>query len=184
MIFEITELKETAVCWLPSIHRSGYIIYRMVTGLFFTGFLLLFFIHVDISVRANGFIRPYYREGDQVSPGGPLMGECYVLSKDIGLLKTGQAVRLQIDAFNYNYFGVLTGKIYSIDNDFTLLDKTPVFKVRCKLDDRILKLSNGYSGELKKGMGFQARFIICKRSLWQLLYDGMDDWLNPVHQHS
>ena len=75
MIFEITELKETAVCWLPSIHRSGYIIYWMVTGLFFTGFLLLFFIRVDISVRANGFIRPF---------NGPLMGECYVLSKDVG----------------------------------------------------------------------------------------------------
>jgi hypothetical protein len=175
MIFEITELKETAVCWLPSMHRSGYIIYWMVTGLFFTGFLLLFLIHVDISVRANGFIRPF---------NGPLMGECYVLSKDVGLLKTGQAARLQIDAFNYNYFGVLTGKIYSIDNDFILLNKTPVFKVRCELDDRMLKLSNGYSGEVKKGLGFQARFIICKRSLWQLLYDGLDDWLNPVHQHS
>jgi HlyD family secretion protein len=117
-----------------------------------------------------------------ISPDGLLMGECYVLSKDIGLLKTGQVVRLQIDAFNYNYFGVVTGKIYSIDNDFVLLDKIRVFKVRCKLNERVLKLSNGYSGELKKGMGFQARFITCKRSLWQLLFDGLDDWLNPVRQ--
>jgi len=114
-----------------------------------------------------------------ISPGGILMAECYVSSKDIGLLKTGQPVRFQVDAFNYNYFGVATGSIYSIDNDFILLDKLSVFKVRCRLNEQILKLPNGYSGELKKGMGFQARFITANRSLWQLLYDGMDDWLNP-----
>jgi membrane fusion protein, peptide pheromone/bacteriocin exporter len=117
-----------------------------------------------------------------ISPGGQLMGECYVLSKDIGMLKTGQPARFRIDAFNYNYFGVVNGTIYSIDNDFILMDKTPVFKVRCQLNERILKLPNGYTGELKKGMSFQARFITCNRSLWQLLFDGLDDLLNPAHQ--
>ena len=117
-----------------------------------------------------------------VSPGGQLTGECYVLSKDIGMIRKGQAVSIQIDAFNFHYFGIVTGSIYSIDNDFILMDKTPVFKVKCRLNQRILKLSNGYAGEIKKGMSFQARFITCNRSLWQLLYDGLDDWLNPVHQ--
>lgn len=117
-----------------------------------------------------------------VSPGGALIGECYVSTKDIGLLNTGQLARLQVDAFNYNYFGALSANIYAIDNDFTLLDKTPVFKVKCRLHERILKLSNGYAGELKKGMGFQVRFITANRSLWQLLYDGLDDLLNPARQ--
>ncbi len=117
-----------------------------------------------------------------ISPDGILMGECYVLSKDIGLLRMGQPVRIRMDAFNYNYFGIVTGFIYSIDNDFILMDKTPVFKVRCRLNKQVMKLSNGYAGELKKGMSFQARFIICNRSLWQLLYDGLNDWLNPF-QH-
>jgi len=31
----------------------------------------------------------------------------------------------------------------------------------------------------KKGMTLQARFIVTKRSLWQLLYDKVDDWANP-----
>jgi multidrug resistance efflux pump len=117
-----------------------------------------------------------------LSPDGQLIGECYVSSKDIGLLKTGQLVRFQVDAFNYNYFGSGTGNICSIDNDYILVDKTPVFKVKCTLNERGLKLFNGYTGELKKGMGFQARFAICNRSLWQLLYDGLDDWLNPGAQ--
>jgi len=112
-----------------------------------------------------------------VSPGGLLMGECFISSKDIGLLKKDQPARFQIDAFNYNYFGAATGNITSIDNDFIMMDKIPVYKVKCRLNEKMLKLSNGYTGELKKGMRFQVRFITCNRTLWQLLYDTVEDWL-------
>jgi HlyD family secretion protein len=114
-----------------------------------------------------------------ISPEGNLIGECYVPTRDIGLLKVGQPVRYQIEAFDYNYFGVLTGKISTIDNDFTVINNTPVFKVRCSFDSTQLHLKNGFTGTLKKGLNFQARFIVARRSLWQLLYDKLDDWLNP-----
>lgn len=115
-----------------------------------------------------------------ISPDGKLIGECYVQSRDIGLLKIGQAARYQIEAFDYNYFGVLTGKIIAVDNDFSVINNTPVFKVRCSFDSSHLKLKNGYTGQLKKGMNFQARFIVARRSLWQLLFDNLNDWLNPI----
>jgi hypothetical protein len=51
--------------------------------------------------------------------------------------------------------------------------------VRCKLDDNKLELKNGYVGYLKKGMGLQANFYVTRRTLFQLLYDKADDWLNP-----
>ena len=114
-----------------------------------------------------------------ISPEGDLIGECYVPTRDIGLLKVGQPVRYQMEAFDYNYFGVLTGKVATIDNDFTVINNTPVFKVRCSFDSTQLHLKNGFTGKLKKGLNFQARFIVARRSLWQLLYDKMDDWLNP-----
>jgi membrane fusion protein, peptide pheromone/bacteriocin exporter len=114
-----------------------------------------------------------------ISPEGDLIGECYVPSRDIGLLKVGQSVRYQMEAFDYNYFGVLTGKVAAIDNDFTIINNTPVFKVRCSFDSTQLHLKNGFTGTLKKGLNFQARFIVARRSLWQLLYDNLDDWLNP-----
>lgn len=114
-----------------------------------------------------------------ISPEGDLIGECYVPTRDIGLLKVGQLVRYQMEAFDYNYFGVLTGKVATIDNDFTVINNTPVFKVRCSFDSTQLHLKNGFTGKLKKGLNFQARFIVARRSLWQLLYDKMDDWLNP-----
>ena len=115
-----------------------------------------------------------------LSPGGEMLAECYVSTRDIGMLKPGQTARFMIDAFDYNYFGVVTGQISSIDNDFILLDKSPVFKVRCRLNQEQLSLKNGYHGKLKKGMHFQARFAVKNRTLWQLLYDTADDWLNPA----
>lgn len=114
-----------------------------------------------------------------ISPEGSLIGECYVQSKDVGLLKVGQPARYQIDAYDYNYFGVLTGKITSIDNDFTVVSNTPVIKVRCSFDSTQLHLKNGFAGHLQKGLNFQASFLVARRSLWQLLYDKLDDWLNP-----
>ena len=117
-----------------------------------------------------------------ISPEGNLIGECYVQTKDIGLLKPGQSARYQIEAFDYNYFGSLTGKIISIDDDFTVVNNIPVIKVRCSFDSAQLHLKNGFTGQLKKGLGFQARFIVAKRSLWQLLFDNFNDWLNPISQ--
>jgi HlyD family secretion protein len=114
-----------------------------------------------------------------ISPQSNLTGECYVSTRDVGLLKINQPARFQIDAFDYNYFGILTGKVISIDNDFSMVENKPVFKVRCSFDSTQLLLKNGYKGELKKGLTFQARFVVAERTLWQLLFDKVDDWLNP-----
>jgi HlyD family secretion protein len=115
-----------------------------------------------------------------ISPEANMIAECYVNTQDVGLLKCGQEARFQVDAFNYNYFGILTGKILSIDNDYTIVDNKPIFKVRCAFDSTQVHLKNGFSGQLKKGLTFQVRFIIGERTLWQLLFDKADDWFNPT----
>jgi membrane fusion protein, peptide pheromone/bacteriocin exporter len=115
-----------------------------------------------------------------ISPETELIAECYISTSDIGLLKINQKAKFQIEAFDYNYFGTLTGRIIHIDNDFTLVESKPIFKVRCSFDKTQLHLKNGYTGQLKKGLTVQARFIVARRSLWQLLFDKIDDWLNPA----
>ncbi|WP_129716913.1 HlyD family secretion protein [Pedobacter sp. SYP-B3415] len=115
----------------------------------------------------------------EISPDSGLIAETYVLPKDIGLLKVGTRARFQIDAYNYNQWGMVGGKVVSISNDI-FMDKTqPYFKVRCQLDKNQLQLKNGYTGRIKKGMTLQARFFVTRRTLFQLLYDKADDWLNP-----
>jgi multidrug resistance efflux pump len=115
----------------------------------------------------------------EISPDTSLIAECYVPPKDIGLLREGMDVRLQVTAFDYNQWGLLKGTVQEISNDVTVVNDRPVFKVRASLEKTWLELQNGYRGDLKKGMSLQARFKITERSLFQMLYDNLDDWLNP-----
>jgi HlyD family secretion protein len=119
------------------------------------------------------------QELGQISPDAKLLAEIYVSPADIGLLRPDMEARMQVNAFNYNQWGLLKGKIKEISNDIQMLNNQPVFEVKCNLLADHLSLKNGYIGKLKKGMTVQARFIVVRRSLWQLLYDKVDDWLNP-----
>ena len=44
-----------------------------------------------------------------------------------------------------------------------------------------LVLRNGYSAEMRKGMSLTARIIIARRSLFNLLFDKMNKWVNPYY---
>ena len=114
-----------------------------------------------------------------VSPDSNLLVECYVSPKDIGLLRPGMTARMQIDAFDYNQWGLVEGKIAEVSNDIVVINDAPVFRVKCRLNQNFLTLNEGYRGYLKKGMTLRARFVVTRRSLFDLLYDNADDWLNP-----
>lgn len=116
----------------------------------------------------------------EISPDSGLVAEIYVMPQDIGLIKVGTKAKFQIDAYNYNQWGMVNGKVLSISSDIFMEEgKQPYFKVRCLLDKHQLQLKNGYVGKIKKGMTLQARFFVTRRTLFQLLYDKADNWLNP-----
>lgn len=116
-----------------------------------------------------------------ISPDGDLLAECYVSPKDIGFMHAGMPVRFQIDAFDYNQWGMIEGCVTEVAHDYVLLgEKQPVFKVHCRLNRSYLQLKNGYRGQLRKSMTVRARFQLAERSLWQLLFDKADNWLNPT----
>ncbi|MFC2116223.1 HlyD family secretion protein [Bacteroidota bacterium] len=117
-----------------------------------------------------------------LSPESGLIGEFFVSSADIAYIKNEQKVHLHLDAFNAREWGVLPGRIYEISSDFLLLDSRPVYRIKCHLEKSQLQLKNGYTGEIKKGMTFQARCLVTRRTLFQLLSDKADNWLNPA-QH-
>ncbi|MGM9475032.1 HlyD family secretion protein [Pedobacter sp. GSP4] len=129
-------------------------------------------------LQLGSFIAANQKIGE-ISPDSALLAVCYVKPADIGLIKTRQIVRFQVDAFNYNQWGLLSGVVTDIADDIVLVNQVPYFKVKCKLNRDYLKLKNGYKGQVKKGMTFSAHFAIAERNLYQLLYDKVDDWLNP-----
>lgn len=114
-----------------------------------------------------------------ISPDSNLLVECYVSPQDIGFLQKDMQANFQINSFNYNQWGLASGKILNVANDFIIQNQKPVFKVQCLMDKTFLKLKTGYIGKIKKGMNLRARFIITRRSIYQLMYDKVDDWVNP-----
>jgi membrane fusion protein, peptide pheromone/bacteriocin exporter len=117
-----------------------------------------------------------------LSPDSNLLAECYVSPRDIGLIREGMKVKFQVDAFNYNEWGMISGQVADVAKDFVIEQQNqPIYKIKCKLDKKELQLKNGYTGKLKKGMSMRGIFVVTRRSLMQLLYDNVDDWLNPVN---
>ncbi len=115
-----------------------------------------------------------------ISPDSKLIAEMYMQSRNIAYLNTGQEVIMQVDAFPSREWGMVKAEIYEISNDYIWLNQEAVYRVKCLFPEKRLVLKNGYEGELIKGMTFQARCLIAPRSLFQLLTDKADDWLDPA----
>lgn len=134
-------------------------------------------------VQYNG-IKPgnFIQTGEsvaQISTSDSLLIECYVAPSDIGYIMNGQSVDIQVDTYNYQQWGLLKGKVTEILSDVVDVNNSPYFRVRCMTQKNYLSLPNGYKGYLKKGMTITGRFFLTKRSLAQLLFDKIDNWMNP-----
>lgn len=114
-----------------------------------------------------------------VSPDDRLLIETYVSPKDVGLVRVGQATRLQIDAYPYTQWGLLDGTVESIAADSTASGQQLIFKVIVRPLANHLTLPNGVRGDLKKGLTLSARYLVARRSVLQLLYEGASNHLDP-----
>jgi multidrug resistance efflux pump len=149
--------------------RKSYLIKAPVTG--------------TVQQVSGKYIGSFIQAGETLGAISPddslLIAECYVSPQNIGLIKQGQSVWFRVDAFNYNEWGMIKGTVTDIAHDFTIMNDLPVFKVKCVLSRKMVQLKNGYAVSLTKGLSFRAEFIITRRSLYQLIYDKADDWLDP-----
>ena len=118
----------------------------------------------------------------EISPDGELLAICYIKPSDIGLVFPGQKVIIQVDAFNYSEWGTLSGSIIDISDDMIVEgNSSAYFRIKCRPEKNYLVLRNGYSAEMRKGMSLTARIIIARRSLFNLLFDKMNKWVNPYY---
>ncbi|MDR1593722.1 MAG: HlyD family secretion protein [Prevotellaceae bacterium] len=117
-----------------------------------------------------------------ISPDSTICVEIYVSPRNIGYISVGMPVNIQVNSFNYNEWGIIRGQVMEISSDFMTNsgDNAYFYKVKCSLENNYLVRKNGVKGTLKKGMTVSAHFIITKRSLFDLLYQKMDDWINPT----
>lgn len=131
-------------------------------------------------IKGGNFILPNQQIA-RITPESDLLVECLISPSDIGLIEKDMPATFQLHAFNYNLWGSATGKVNEISNNVVTINNHPFFRIKCQLDQSFLQLKNGHKGNLKKGMTLTGRFKISERTLFQLLYDKADDWLNPKH---
>jgi HlyD family secretion protein len=112
----------------------------------------------------------------QITASDTLLIECYISPIDIGYIEKGQKVQVQADAYNYQQWGLLSGEVTEVLPDIVELNNQTYFRVRCAMNRNYLELANGY---MKKGMTVTGRFYLTRRSLAQLLFDEIDNWMNP-----
>ena len=117
-----------------------------------------------------------------VSPDTTLHIEAYVAPRDIGFIREGMHVKVQIESFNYNEWGTLEGYVQNISSDYIRNnDGESYYKVKCKLTKNYLELRNSKrKGYVKKGMTGVVHFVVTRRSLFDLLYKNIDQWANPT----
>jgi len=117
-----------------------------------------------------------------ISPDSTLYAEINVSPRNIGYIYPGMPVHIQVGSFNYNEWGTVSGKVTEISSDFLTgnLENQAFYKVKCNLEKNYLIRKNGVTGKLKKGMLVSSHFMITKRSLFDLIYQKMDDWVNPA----
>jgi len=141
-------------------------------------------IIVSSELQAGGIVLSNQKVAD-ISPDGVMIANVFVKPADIGFIRKGQKVKIQVDAFNFNEWGMLEGEITDISDDLYIEDnQNPFFRVRCMLKSGTLRLKNGYEAGIRKGMSITARVIVTRRSVFNLLFDKVSEWFNPYMNNS
>lgn len=116
-----------------------------------------------------------------ISPDSTLYFDVFVSPRNIGYIHVGMPVNIQVETFNYNEWGTIGGQVLEISSDFFTDSSSggTYYKVKCNMEQDFLVRKNGAKGKLKKGMNVTCHFVLTQRSLFDLLYQKMDDWANP-----
>lgn len=150
-------------------NKESYVIKSPINGTFNESFS----IHKGSNLQEGELITI-------ISPDSKLCLEVEIKPKDIGYIFVNMPVNIQIESFNYNEWGTISGNVKEISSDFLINEKgDPYYKIKCEIDKDYLILKNGHKGFIKKGMVATVHFMLTKQSLFHLLYQKLDHWINP-----
>ncbi|MCA3719275.1 MAG: HlyD family efflux transporter periplasmic adaptor subunit [Brevundimonas sp.] len=114
-----------------------------------------------------------------ISPAGSeLEAHLLVPTRAAGFLKTGQNVRVQVEAFPFQRFGFVEGQIRAItitvvrpgEALYPITPAEPVYEIRVSLSRDYVD-AYGERRQLRPGMLLRADIPIDSRRLWQQLFD-------------
>ena len=101
----------------------------------------------------------------------PLVLEVSLPNREAGFVKTGMPVQVKFDAFPYQNYGVIPGKVVSISPDAKTDERLGVFyRVEVSIDRDSVK-ANNQTWKLKAGQTASAEIVIRQRSIADILLD-------------
>ena len=122
----------------------------------------------DIQASGPGYVANPTEPILSIVPDGDLIASVYVTNKDIGFIRTGMPVEVNIDSFPSLEFGSIDGELVSIGSDAlapTQEIPTYHFPLKIKLDSQSLVTNNGNEFDIQAGMSVSARIKTRKRSV-------------------
>ena len=122
-----------------------------------------------------------HNTGEVVQPGqtiaemtpnqAPLVLEVSLPNREAGFVKTGMPVQVKFDAFPYQNYGVIPGKVVSISPDAKTDERLGVvYRVEVSIDRDSVK-ANNQTWKLKAGQTATAEIVIRQRSVADILLD-------------
>lgn len=122
-----------------------------------------------------------HNTGEVVQPGqtiaemtpnqAPLVLEVSLPNREAGFVKTGMPVQVKFDAFPYQNYGVIPGKVVSISPDAKTDERLGVvYRVEVSIDRDSVK-ANNQTWKLKAGQTATAEIVIRQRSIADILLD-------------
>ncbi len=136
----------------------------------------------SMKIQKPGLFFTTGQELFSISPEQELHAEIYVNPRDAGLLREQLPVYYSIEAFSYNDWEILRGKVRSVSRDITLDERTgkPYYKVICTFSNQSISYKKGKStgrkASLKKGLPVQANIVIGRKKMLEMLYDRSVDF--------
>jgi HlyD family secretion protein len=137
----------------------------------------------ELRAPANGSVTSLdVRVGDVIDAGQPVLAvakqrgyriDVAVLSEDVGQLSVGMPVRVKLDAYDYQKYGTVAGRVVFVSPDSAVEreapgDRLPTYTVKVSLDsDQVGRGDN--LGRVKLGMTGIAEIITDRESILSLL---------------
>ena len=151
------------------VNAQSYIIKAPITGT----------VLMQEPLYAGGSVLP---SGEllSISPEQDLIVECWMSPADMVTIYHGQTITYSIPEIRNQMSTRLEGTVISIAEDYTLVNNKPMFKIRCSLNPKKVQLQNGFSYSLSRGLLLETRFILARKSYWELMYQQLYDWFNPA----
>ena len=158
----------------PSWQIIGYFLFGSVAA----ASLFLASMEYARTVTANGVIMDAPAGLSAVSNqhSAPLRAELMVPSSSIGFVERGQEVELAVDAFPYQQFGTVRGRILEIGQVSTSPGTSSGkmvmsdFPVTVEIGRNEI-MAFGRARPLRSGMGLTAHIVTARQTLWQWLFE-------------